>query len=162
MATPTMKLARLADDILRSLDQLEDSGDPAINQVRGHVLSLAQLLGANPTIVEDMASGLLHERSITPTEAPGPKKVRGFKLSTQPPHPHQQPDFPIEAKRPGLYTERRAARQQSGVTLAQVKQKTGMSMPTIRMYEVRPASVRPDKRLQLDQIYSSFAHSPTK
>lgn len=147
MTTPSAKLTRLADDILRSLDALEDDDSPQIAAVRGHVLALAQLLGAQPSLAEES----LRERQTEP-----PKRVRGFQPTTKP------PAAPIEGKRPGLYTERRAARQQAGVTLQQVRQQTGMSLATVRMYEVRPQSVRPDKRLELDQVYAQFVHGRTK
>ena len=153
MPTATDKLTRLADDILRSLDALEDDDNPRVAAIRGHVLALAQILG----------------RGDTPLETPVAKTgtVRGFRPTTRPPEegpsPERRPTAPhLEGKRPGLYTERRAARQQAGVTLQQVRQETGMSLATVRMYEVRPQSVRPDKRLQLDQVYASFVHPRTK
>ena len=159
--TPKQKLDRLADDILRALDKLEeDSQDPRVAVVRGHVLALAQLLGAHGPELQERATAELEEarnHEITEqrrqhTTPPQGNVVRGFRRTTAPAPPQEA----LVGKRPGLYTERRAARQQAGVTLQQIRQTTGMSLATVRMYEVRPQSVRPDKRVELDHIYAQF------
>lgn len=167
MPTESKKLARLADDILRALDQL-DGDTPQVEAVRGHVLALAQILGAGELV--RAAAELHHDRRIdeqrsseTPHE--GHRAIRGFRPTTIPAGPRiaeEQDVLHPSAIRPGLATERRIARMKAGVTLKQVAAAAGTSYTTTRMYETRRSSVRPDKREALDQVYAQFKKEPTK
>lgn len=156
MTTATHKLNRLADDILRSLDQLDDADDPRVAAIRGHVLALASIL----------------TKGDTPAETPDAKeerevRVRGFRPTTTPPLPPPKqpyigaPSSLPEPKRSGA-TERRASRQMAGYTLKQVAQTAHVTLPTVRMYEARRISVRPDKRLALDSVYDQFKKAGDK
>lgn len=159
MPTESKKLARLADDILRALDQL-DGDTPQVEAVRGHVLALAQLLGAGEQVraaAEAHRDERITEMRTRSTPAQG-HVVRGFRPTTIPAPQAEE----IAAARPGLATERRIARMKAGVTLKQVAQAAGTSYTTTRMYETRRSSVRPDKREALDQVYAQFRKEPTK
>ncbi len=165
------KLSILADQIMKALNHL-DPHDPQALRVRAHVLALADAMGAD---IPDTAVGLPTERprGSTPDERVQEvrelteqarnhtitqereleRRIRGFAPSSFPP-----------AKRPGLATERRAARQLAGVTLKGVAQAAGTTLPTVRMYEAKRTAVRPDKRAILDHVYAEFQpkREPTK
>lgn len=138
------KLSVLADQILKTLDQLT-SQDPQTQRVRAAVLDLAEAMGAD---IPDSVMRGPHappERANTPPQTPDALRAIGFQRSSFPP-----------AQRPGLSTERRASRQLAGVTLKQVAQAAHTTLPTVRMYEAKRTAVRPDKRATLDHIYAEF------
>lgn len=157
MPTESKKLQSLADAILRSLDQL-DGDTPQVEAVRGHVLALAQLLGAHPNVLGHEAAERVRDERIMEGRADDAiRRVRGFKPTTVPPKRDTLPaPEPLVGTRPGLSTERRLQRMQAGVTLKQVAEAAGTSYTTTRMYESKRTSVRPDKREALDQVYAKF------
>lgn len=164
------KLQLLGDQILRTLDQIPGN-DSRSAAVREHVQALLDALEG--PVVSDYASAEYNTpqgRAQAETVAPPGKAVRvpittaklrpltnpPPKLTPTPPDPGRPA---LRSQRPGLFTERRVARQRAGVSLKSVAAMAHVTLPTARMYEAKRTAVKPEKRASLDQVYQQFLTS---